>query len=60
MNTTAVSEDRSSSALRSASLLRSIVWISLIFAAIKVALHIVTNIIAQHRVTASFAMRCIT
>ena len=49
MNTTAVSEDRSSSALGSTSLLRSIVWISLIFAAIKVALHIVTNIIAQHQ-----------
>src|SRR5271170_4966989 len=49
MNTTAVSEDRSSSALRSASLLRSIVWISLVFAAIKVALHIITNIIAQHQ-----------
>jgi len=49
MNTTAVSEDRSSSALGSTSLLRSIVWISLIFAVIKVALHIVTNIIAQHQ-----------
>src|SRR5271156_221651 len=49
MNTTVVSEDRSSFALRSASLLRSIVWISLVFAAIKVALHIITNIIAQHQ-----------
>jgi hypothetical protein len=48
MNTTALSEDRSFSALRSASSLRSIVWISLIFAAVKVALHIVTNIMAQH------------
>ena len=47
MNTTAVTEDRSSSALRSTSTLRSIVWISLIFAAIKIGLHIVTNIIAQ-------------
>src|SRR5271170_6604492 len=47
MNTTAVSEDRSSSALRSASLLRSIVWLSLTFALLKVALHIITNIIAQ-------------
>src|SRR5271154_3489542 len=48
MNTTAVSEDRSSSALRSISSLHSIVWISLIFATVKVALHIVTNMIAQH------------
>ena len=47
MNTTAVTEDRSPSALQSLARLRSIVWISLIFAAIKVGLHIVTNIIAQ-------------
>ena len=47
MNTTAVTEDRSPSALQSLAPLRSIVWISLIFAAIKVGLHIVTNIIAQ-------------
>jgi hypothetical protein len=47
MNTTALTEDRSPSALQSLAPLRSIVWISLIFAAIKVGLHIVTNIIAQ-------------
>ena len=47
MNITAVSEDRSLSSLRSASALRSIVWISVAFAAFKVALHIFTNIIAQ-------------
>ncbi len=45
MHTTSVAENRSSAA--SPTTLRSIVWLSLIFAAIKVALHIVTNIIAQ-------------
>jgi hypothetical protein len=45
MHTTTLPENRTAPGSKTA--LRSIVWLSLIFAAVKVALHIVTNIIAQ-------------
>jgi Dolichyl-phosphate-mannose-protein mannosyltransferase len=45
MSTTTISASPTSAEFAD---LRSIVWISLAFAAIKVALHIITNIMAQH------------
>jgi hypothetical protein len=47
MSTTSVSRDLPSSTLRPSADLRPIFWISLAFAALKIAIHIVTNIMAQ-------------
>ena len=45
---TTLSRDLPSSAYDSSSKLRPILWLALAFAALKIAIHIVTNIMAQH------------